>query len=248
MAVAALLLVSAAVAVGVLLAAGVIGSAGDDGSEELARLEEPIDRLMDMRDQFFSAERDYLAAYGFAQRRLENYKRQYEQVEEEYEQIEQEYSDEFDTCYRYAAVECPEPDYPDYPDVPTTTRQTEQFRRDAVRLEELATRLLASSRPTELRALHARLSEATDTLLDEIQHNADVLDEAVESGEGEGEGYLDEGKLRTLRADTALPIVVSMNQAALALLRKFEIPRKQYDVPGGSDLDNRDHSDLVKVS
>jgi hypothetical protein len=69
-----------------------------------------------------------------------------------------------------------------------------------------------------------------------------VFDEAVTRGE-EGYGSIDKGKLRTLRdRDSGLPAVRELNRAAGALIKSLRLPVRNYDVPGGRDLDPADDS------
>jgi hypothetical protein len=121
--------------------------------------------------------------------------------------------------------------------------ETEQLRKAAADLDEQQSELANVAPRADLRVLHTQLLAAVAALQDEANHNADVLDEAVEPAEGESVGRLNSGKLRTMREETALPDVRQMNRAAMKVVTVLQLDRTDYDVPGGRDVDSDDHSD-----
>jgi hypothetical protein len=72
------------------------------------RLTRAFDAEMEMRDEFFTAERRYLAALDAANRKARGHRRGEAAYEAE-TKITEEYADEFDACVRYVAVESTQP-------------------------------------------------------------------------------------------------------------------------------------------
>ncbi len=89
----------------------------------------------------------------------------------------------------------------------------------------------------------AQLDTAVESLKNEAEHNADVLDEAIEFGVGEDAiDQVNKGKIKTLRRKSALPAIRAMNRSAVRLITDLSLPIGEYDVPGGHDIDDGDHS------
>lgn len=237
------------------LAAGAVAflivRGGGDGEADAAaalatereRVTPQFDELMQRRDSFFTLERRYLAALGDAREALADYRRKDRDYAAEVKRIDDEFADEFDECYRYTAVPCPSPDYPDVPAVPSVSKQTRAMRTTARRLGSLRAELTSTTPLPRLRVLYDQLMASIDALKDEADHNADVLDEAVTPAKGDATGTVDNGRLRTLREDEALPSIKEMNRAAVDVVKRLELPLTRYDLPGGRDLDSDDHSD-----
>jgi hypothetical protein len=223
---------------------GVLEEDESPASQVDPRLVRAYEREMEERDEFFKAERSYLAAFDDANAKLETYQEEQDSYEEETKRIDEEYADEFDRCAQEFDVPCPDPTYPDPPTVPEFDAESRRLRRAGTQLEELHARLTAQQPPARLRSLHALMLASVEALEQEAEHNADVLAEAVQPGEG-GEGVVDEGKVKTLRKRTALPSIRQMNREAVRLARALARPLREYDVPGGRDLDPADHSDDV---
>jgi hypothetical protein len=248
----ALVLVAAAAAVVVVAMAGAFSSGeGDATSRERARLasqraalRRPFDDLMASRDEFFAQERRYLSAMSDAQGVIRSYRRAERDYKSETKSIDDEFADEFDQCFR-TALPCPSPDYPDLPKVPSFEEQTAKLRRVAQRLSDLGAALASIQPPRQLLVLHTQLQASVSSQIDEAEHNADVLDEAAEPAEGEAPGSLNKGKLRTLRREGSFPAIRQMNQAARKVIDDLRLARSDYDVPGGRDLDETDHSDDI---
>jgi zinc ribbon protein len=207
-----------------------------------ARVKAPFEALMRQRDGLFGQERRYLTAMEDAREKIGRYRRDYKAADAEFKRIDEEFADEFDQCYRFD-IPCPEPDYPEYPKVPGFAKQTKQLRAVVSKLDELQAGLASLQPEKELVVLHTQLLASVEALDEEASHNADVLDEAIEPGEGEGTGSLDNGKLRTLRAGSALPAIRQLNAAAASVVDSLELSKLDYDVPGGRDFDAGDHSD-----
>jgi hypothetical protein len=211
-----------------------------------ARVQPAFDDLMNRRDELFAQERRHLAAMNGAQEKIRRYRREDREYKAEYKRIDEEFADEWDQCLRFSAIPCPDPEYPDIPEVPGFAKQTKQLRAVVEQLDELRAGLASVQPSDELRVLHTQLLASVDELKDESAHNADVLDEAADPAEeGEGVGTLDKGKLRTLRRASALPAIRQLNLAAVAVITELRLPKLEYDVPGGRDLDAADHSDAA---
>jgi hypothetical protein len=215
---------------------------GDVVAERRARLKPAFDRTMHDRDRFLQLERSYLATYADADEKIRDYRKADAEFKKESKRIEEEFADEFEACTRDFTTPCPDPVYPDPPDVPSFNKETKRIRAVAADLQELSAGLSSQTARPEVRTLHTQLVSAAEALQEEADHNADVLDEAVQPAEGEDLGSLDQGKLRTLREEEALPAIRQMNRAATRLISDLGLQRDDYDVPGGRDLDPNDHS------
>jgi hypothetical protein len=197
---------------------------------------------MEMRDEFFTTQRRYLSALSSADRKARVFRRDEVAFQAENKRISEEYADEFDACAKYTDVECPDPTYPDAPKPPSFTRETKDVRGAATEWEELRARVASRNPSPEFATLHTQLLASVETFEANAKHNADVLDQAV-TADQEGYGSVDQGKLRSLRRrESGLPTVREMNRAALAVIRKLDLPVREYDVPGGRDLDSADDS------
>lgn len=239
----ALVLIAAAVAVGVLFATGVFDTGGEDVETELsAAAVRAVSREMELRDEFYKAERAYAEAFAAAGTELRRYRRQDREFKATSKRIEEEFADEFDECLRFAAVPCPEPDYPDPPRVPSFNAHTKEMRAASQSFEELRAELTAIQPKPIVVALHAQLVSAVEAIKSEVDHNADVFDQAVQAPGEEVSAAIDNGKIKTLRRGTALPAIRQMNLAAVRAVRRIGRPLRAYDVPGGRDLDPDDHS------
>jgi hypothetical protein len=242
----ALLLIAGGVAVGVLFATGVLETGGEDHrSGPSAAAVRAVAREMELRDEFYKAERAYLQALGSATTALKTYRRQDREFRATTKRIEEEFADEFDECFRFAAVPCPEPDYPDPPKVPDFDTQTREMRSASQDFAELQAELTAIKARPVIAALHIQLLSAVEAAKSEVDHNADVFDEAVQTPGEEMSGGIDRGKIKTLRRETALPAIRQMNLAAVRAVRRVGRSLRSYDLPGGRDLDPDDHSDEV---
>jgi hypothetical protein len=241
-----LLLLVGAVAVGVLLATGALtgGSDQDDVAIDPAA-ERAFTREMAFRDEFYKAERAYLQPLEQANGELHRYQRKDRSYTAETKRIEEEFADEFDACLRFAAVPCPEPTYPTAPEVPNFGQETKQMRAASQQFGELRAQLNSIQPRYGISALHTQLLAAIEAMQAEIDHNADVFDEAAQAPGEDVSGGLDKGKLKTLRRETALPSIRQMNQAALRATRRFRQALRTYDLPGGRDLDPDDHSQAI---
>lgn len=236
----------AAGVVAVLAIGGVFSSSGDDQDalgEERARLRPQLTVIMRERDAFFVQQRRYIQAMGDANTTLNAWRREDRETTAESKRINEEFADEFDACARFVDVPCPSPEYPDPVKVPSVSAEARRLRRVDARLQEASARLSSTTPQPELRVLHAQLLASIAALRDEAAHNADVLDEAVTPAQGDDPGRVERGKLKTLRRLTALPSIRQMNRAAVALIDGLRLPRSQFDVPGGRDLDDGDSSD-----
>ena len=241
LALAGLITLMLAVAVGVLIAGGVLSFDSDSGA--VATDTRTVENAMVDRDEFFTAERAYLGAYAPALGELRRYRRAESEFRAENKRIEEEFADEFDACSRYDDIACPEPDYPESPEAPNFGVETKNIRAAVQGLEELRVSL-SSARPRGTAApMRAQLVASVEAVKLEAEHNADVLAEAVDPPEGEAPGGVDNGKIKTLRKESALPAIREMNRAAVRLLRGAGLSLSRFDVPGGRDLDPKDHSD-----
>jgi hypothetical protein len=237
---AGLAALAVAVAVGVLLAGGVVSLGGDSGPNPAQK--RTVQTAMVDRDEFFKAERAYLGAYGLALTELRRYLREESEFKAENKRIEEEFADEFDACYRYYDIDCPEPDYPDQPKAPNFSPETKDIRAAAQDFEQLRVSLSSASPRGNAGRLRAQLIASVEAVKSEADHNADVLDEAVEPADGEAPGGIDKGKIKTLRKESALPAIQEMNRTAVRALRAVGLSLTRFDVPGGRDLDANDHS------
>jgi hypothetical protein len=228
------------VAVGVLLAGGVVSLGGDSGPS--AAQKQMIETAMVDRDEFFKAERTYLGAYGQALAELRRYQREESEFKAENKRIDEEFADEFDACNRYYDVACPEPNYPDPPKAPSFSAETKDIRAAAQDFEKLRVSLSTTSPGGNAGRLHTQLIASVEAIKSEADHNADVLDEAVEPADGEAAGGINKGKIKTLRKEVALPAITEMNRTAVGALRAVGLSLWRFDVPGGRDLDAKDHS------
>lgn len=239
----ALLLVAAAVAVGVLFATGVFDTGGEDEeTRPSAAAVRAVSREMELRDAFYKAERAYAEAFAAAGAELKRYRRQDREFKATTKRIDEEFADEFDECFRFAAVPCPEPDYPDPPRVPSFNAHTKKMRAASQSFEELRAELTAIQPRPVVVPLHAQLVSAVEAIKSEVDHNADVFDEAVDAPGEEMSAAIDSGKIKTLRRGTALPVIRQMNLAAIRAVRRIGRSLRAYDLPGGRDLDPDDHS------
>jgi hypothetical protein len=241
-----LLLLALVAAGAVVVASGVLDRGDDDGASELRSQVKPdFDIAMRDRDRLFQLERAYLASYADAQEKVADYRRDDREFKAESKRIEEEFADEFDACLRFSAVACPNPEYPDPPEVPSFNKETKNIRAAASDLQNLEAELRARVPDSELTGFHTQMLAAVESLVEEAEHNADVLDEAAEPAEGEGTGALNRGKLRTLRDESALPAIRQMNRQAVDLIRRLDVDPAAYDVQGGRDVDPADHSTLL---
>ena len=85
---------------------------------------------------------------------------------------------------------------------PDLDGSVEKIRTAARRLDQIKADLVAVNQPAELIVLAAQLRAAIESLNGDATHNADVLVEAVTTGEG-GE-YVDDAQVKTLHELTAL--------------------------------------------
>lgn len=208
-----------------------------------ARLLTPFQEAMQMRARFFSAERQYIDAMADARRSIRNYQRRQAQVRRETLEIQRANEAQFELCRAYVEVECPDPTYPDSPQVPDLDGSVEKLRAAARRLDQIKADLVTFERPDELGVFSAQLLASVEALNEDATHNADVLVEAVSSS-FEGGEFLDSTKLKTLRAETALPSIRQMNRAAVQVIRLLGLKLTDYDVPGGRDAEPGDHSNV----
>jgi hypothetical protein len=241
----ALVVLAAGVALAVLLATGVLGDASNGPAGPTPAARRAVVREMELRDDFYKAERAYLDAFTAASKDLARYRRQDIEYKATTKRIEEEFADEFDQCLRFAAIPCPEPDYPEAPKAPSFGAETRDMRAASQDFEELRARLTALTPHRLVRALHAQLISATEAVKAEIDHNADVFDEAVDEPGEEIPSAINKGKIKTLRRSTALPAIEQMNRAAIGALRAIRATLRRYDVPGGRDLDSNDHSTAI---
>lgn len=238
----ALLVVIAAVAVVVIDSVEGDSDKRAQQTENLREQAKPqFDELMDNRDSFFEVERRYLAAITDANGDIRSYRRAERDYTTETKRIRDEFASQFDQCSRFD-VPCPDPTYPDVPKVPSFGKQIKSIRSAASDLTEFQAQLSSMTPHPELQVLLKQLSASVESLKMEADHNADVLDEAVTPGGADTSGMLDDGKVRTLRKDQAVPSIRQMNAAAVAVIRKLGLPLGEFDVPGGRDLDSQDHS------
>lgn len=197
---------------------------------------------MRARDDVLTTERLYLRPFRAAQVKVRSYQRDLKAAQADTKRIEQEFADEFDACSRYTDVECPDPDYPEYPDAPVLENETKSMRKAAKRMSALRARLSSQPAMPVFRPFRSQLIDGLQELQSEANHNADVLDQAVTTGEG-GSG-LDEGKIRTLRRGEAEPMIQELNRTALTHIKRLRLSRMDFDVPGGRDIEPGDHSQL----
>jgi hypothetical protein len=241
------LLIAAVAAGAVLLAGGVFNSSEetpappDPRTYARARLQRPFNTEMEQRAAFFSAERGYREAMRDVNRTLSRYRSDLADYKEQNKRISEEFADEFDACRRIAEVPCPSPEYPDPVKVPSFADPIKALRVASSQLQTLRTQVDSLSPPPRMRVLHTQLLSSIDGLRGAAEHNADVLSEAVEPGE-DGPGYVNEGKLKTMRSGGQLPAVRAMNREAVQLIRLMGLTLSDYDVPGGRDLDPKDAS------
>jgi hypothetical protein len=205
-----------------------------------ARLRPPYEAIMQLRTSYFSAERQYLAGMSDARRSLRTYKQRLAQYQAETTAIERANEAQWELCRTYAEVDCPNPTYPDYPQAPDLDSNVEKIRAAARRLDQIEADLVGVDQPAELTVLAAQLRAAIESLNGDATHNADVLVEAVATGEG-GE-YVDARKIKTLHEQTALPAIRQMNREAARIIKVMGLRLVDYDVPGGHDADQADHS------
>jgi hypothetical protein len=228
----------------VLAVAGVFGGDDDSADVDPVAMKE-IDELMVQRDEFFEAERRYLSASEAARRKLRTYQRDYSTWEAETKRIDDEFADEYDACFNSFDVPCPEPTYPDQPNAPKFGADTRQMRAAAGDFGELRATVTSTRPSPENDVIHEQFLAAIESYNDEASHNADIYDEAVFAAEGEDAGGLNEGKIKTLHEDSALPAIKAMNAALVARLKELDQPLSDYDVPGGRDRDASDHSNAA---
>lgn len=234
--------------VGVLavLAIGGVFSGPDDSegqlSSERKEVRPALVAFMTRRDELFKLQRRYIRVMSDANEKLDDYKREDRTYKAENKRIEEEFADEFDQCAKIADLPCPTPDYPDPPKVPSVAKQARALRSVSDDLGALTAQVQSQTPSKELQVAETQLLSATEKLSDEASHNADVLDEAVTAAQGNDVGAVNRGKLRTIRALTALPAIKQMNRALIILIDRLRLPRTQYDVPGGRDLDDTDSS------
>lgn len=245
------LVACAGAATAVLAAGGVLGGDEDPADRALvdpraalrAQLAAPFQKQMDIRDEFFAAEREYRAAMRSARRTLREYRRADRDYKAELKQISDEFADEFDECTRFN-IPCPDPDYPEPPKVPSFKEQIKDLKRSAKQLSALQATASSLQAPERLASLQAQLVTAVTMLRETAEHNADVLSEAIEEPEYEAAGQLDKGKLETLR-NQDMPSVRALNAGALEIVRDLGLDLSRYDLPGGRDIDTKDSSQDV---
>ena len=124
----------------------------------------------------------------------------------------------------------------------SVAKQARALRNVSDDLGALTAQVQSQTPSKDLQVAETQLLSATEKLADEASHNADVLDEAVTAAQGNDVGAVNRGKLRTIRALTALPAMKQMNRALIVLIDRLRLPRTQYDIPGGRDLDDADSS------
>jgi hypothetical protein len=205
-----------------------------------ARLRPPYEAIMQLRTSYFSAERQYLAGMTDARRSLRKYKQGLARYQAEITAIDRANEAQWELCRTYAEVDCPNPTYPDSPEVPDLDGNVEKIRAAARPLDQIKADLVGVNQPAELTVLAAQLRAAIESQNGTATHNADVLVEAVATGEG-GE-YLDARKIKTLHELTALPAIRQMNREAARIIKMMDLRLVDYDVPGGHDADPADHS------
>jgi hypothetical protein len=203
-------------------------------------LRKPARSLLHDRDQFFTFERQVVAATKSAETKVYFFRTAETQYEDEVQRINDANEPGFALCRTYFDVPCPDPFYPDAPRAPEFTLEVQQLRSTATSLSQLQAKLESATPETELRALWSLLRTSVSRLSEEATHNADVLSEVRDS-----DYTLADGKVGTLRRDGAVPAIGEMNRAAIAGLRAAALPVEDFDVPGGRDIDPSDHSTLL---
>jgi hypothetical protein len=226
-------------AAAVIAVTGVLDSSSEDTSTEL---KSRFDGAMRYRSDFFRIEREYLSGMGRADEKLSEYQRKDRSATARNKRLNEEFADEFDRCVR-VDVACPEPNYSEAPEAPRLRKETAKIRSAANDLDELAVRLVDVTPRPELVPLFSQLEKAIEALKQEAEHNADVLDEAIDYAVGEDAiDQVDKGKLKTIRRRSALPAIKAMNGSAVRLVKSLSLSMGDYDVPGGQDVDPEDHS------
>lgn len=201
-----------------------------------------VESLMTTRATFFGAERKYLPAMRQIHASLNAFDKKTEKVRTQTQQIEAAYAPQFAACQTYVYVSCPDPDYPSSPDAPDLSDQIAQLNSVSKTMTTLHAQLVGAQSDPRLQPAYAQLLSAVDALGADAKENAQLLNDAITTPDGNGPGSVDDKKLTALNGNDALASIRTSNRTLVEALKSVELPLANYDVPGGQDVDPTDDS------
>ncbi|GAB3247942.1 hypothetical protein [Kineosporia babensis] len=239
------LLVLAGLVFGGLRLTGVVGgpSAAERQAAALADLQAELRPglgvLMEVRADFFAAERRYLPAMRVVREAIEKYNTRLSAVESEIDQINAANAYRLRDC----GWSCPELDYPSYPKLPKLDPQLKALKSVVRRTGQLHVQL-SSLRDTGVLAMsYSELLSAVDLLGQDAKGNLGTLQGMLDRPKNDR--YADSRtqlRARTLNGNSSLPVIRRMNGNLVRLLDRARLSVSAYDLPGGRDVSRRDHS------
>lgn len=210
-----------------------------------ARVYPAFTTAMGQRTKFFIAEAEFLQATRDANSKIKKYQAETQKVEAEDKQIQNANSGLENSCRQPESnVACPNPTYPEPPFAPSVSSDVGSLHHAVSSLSSLNAEVLAISPQSEVHEFYAQLQAAISSLSSDAQANANILSEGITEPTSGSHGYVEEKKLTTIHPENGLPSVKLMNRQAVTLIQMLHLDITQYDVPGGTDVNPSDHSNV----